>query len=78
MRRAVAWLGVDPAAALYMASEAPRASIGLDPDGLQAGAPADLVLVDSHLLPRMTLVGGVVRWRRMGPKHCANAPSGAD
>lgn len=78
VRRAVDWLGVDPAAALYMASEAPRASIELDPDGLRTGAVADLVLLDLHLHPRMTLVGGVVRWRRMGPKHCAIAPSGAD
>lgn len=78
VRRAVAWLGVDPAVALFMASEAPRASIGLDPDGLRTGAVADLVLLDLHLHPRMTLVGGVVRWRWTGPKHCAIAPSGAD
>ena len=78
VRRAVNWLGVPPAAALRMASEAPRASIGLDPAGLQTGAVADLVLLDPHLNPCMTVVGGVVRWRRMGPKHCANAPSGAD
>lgn len=64
VRRAVTWLGVTPAAALHMASEAPRASIGLDPGGLQPGAAADLVLLDPHLHPRMTLVGGVVRWRR--------------
>ena len=78
VRRAANWLGVDPAAALYMASEAPRASIGLDPGGLRTGAAADLALLDSHLHPRITLVGGVVRWQRNGPKRCANAPSGAD
>jgi len=78
VRRAVDWLGQPPAAALYMASEAPRASIGLDPGGLQTGAPADLVLLDPHLRPRMTLVNGIVRWRWSGPKHCAHAASGAD
>jgi len=64
VRRAVDWLGVDPAAALYMASEAPRASIGLHPGGLRTHAAADLVLLDQHLHPRMTLVGGAIRWRR--------------
>ena len=78
VRRAVAWLGVAPAAALHMASENPRASIGLDPAGLKTGAAADLVLLDPHLHPRLTLVSGVVRWRRNGPKHCANAASAAD
>ncbi len=78
VRRAVDWLDISPGAALSMASEAPRASIGLDPGGLQTGRAADLVLLDSRLHPRMTLVGGAVRWRRMRPKHCANAPSGAD
>ena len=78
VRRAVDWLGRPPAAALYMASEAPRASIGLDPGALRTGAAADLVLLDPHLRPRMTLVNGIVRWRRSGPKHCAHAASGAD
>ncbi len=78
VRRAVDWLGQPPAAALYMASEAPRASIGLDPGALRTGAAADLVLLDPHLHPRMTLVNGIVRWRRPGPKHCAHAASGAD
>ncbi|MDE2870033.1 MAG: N-acetylglucosamine-6-phosphate deacetylase [Chloroflexota bacterium] len=64
VRRAVDWLGVEPAAALYMASEAPRASIGLDPGGLRTGSAADLILLDPHLHPRMTLIGGVVRWQR--------------
>ena len=64
VRRAVDWLGVEPAAALYMASEAPRASIGLDPGGLRTGADADLVLLDPQLHPRQTIVGGVIRWQR--------------
>lgn len=66
VRRAVDWLGVAPAAALHMASETPRASIGLNPGGLRTGAPADLVLLDQHLHPRLTLVGGIIRWRRNG------------
>ena len=67
VRRAIDWLGVSPAAALHMASEAPRASVGLDPGGLRPGAVADLVLLDPRLRPRITLVSGVVRWRRSGP-----------
>ena len=78
LRRAVEWLGLDPAAALYMASESPRASVGLDPGGLRVGAPADLVLLDPRLYPRMTLVVGVVRWRRRDEQRCADAASGAD
>jgi N-acetylglucosamine-6-phosphate deacetylase len=64
VRRAVEWLALAPAAALGMASENPCASIGLDSSGLKAGSTADLVLLDQHLYPRMTLVGGGVRWRR--------------
>ena len=78
VRRAVDWLGIPPAAALQMASEAPRASIGLAPAGLRTGATADLVLLDPHLHPRMTLVAGVVRWRRNSSRRCADASSGAD
>ena len=78
VRRAVDWLGVAPAAALHMASDAPRASIGLDPGGLQTGATADLVLLDPGLHPRLTVVDGVVRWRRTDEQHCADAPSAAD
>ena len=78
VRRAVDWLDVSPAVALSMASEAPRASIGLDPGGLRTGAAADLVLLDPSLHPRITIVEGVVRWRRIDEQHCANAPSGAD
>ena len=78
VRRAVDWLGRSPAAALHMASEAPRASVGLDPGGLRPGAAADLVLLDPHLHPRLTIVGGAVRWRRNNAQRCANAASGAD
>ena len=78
VRRAVEWLGVSPAVALHMASESPRASIGLAPEGLRGGAVADLVLLDPGLRPRMTLVGGAVRWRRSGDKRCANLTSGAN
>ena len=78
VRRAVDWLGRSPAAALHMASEAPRASVGLDPGGLRPGAAADLVLLDPHLHPRLTIVGGAVRWRQNNEQRCANAASGAD
>lgn len=78
VRRAVDWLGTSPAVALHMASEAPRASIGLDSAGAQSGTAADLVLLDPSLHPRMTLVGGVVRWRRNSKQRCADAVSAAD
>ena len=78
VRRAADWLDVAPAVALHMASEAPRASIGLDPGGLRTGAVADLVLLDPSLRPRMTLVGGVIRWPSSNGQCCADAPSGAD
>ena len=78
VRRAVHWLDIHPAAALHMASEAPRASVGLDPGGLRTGAAADLVLLDPSLHPRLTIVGGAVRWRRNNEQRCANAASGAD
>ena len=78
VRRAAKSIGVSPATALLMASEAPRASIGLDPGGLRTGAAADLVLLDPCLRPRMTLVGGVVRWRRHDEQRCAEAVSAAD
>ncbi len=64
VRRAVRWLHVSPAHALRMAAETPCASIGLPSSGLRVGAPADLVLLTPDLHPRMTLVGGVIRWRR--------------
>ena len=78
VRHAVDWLGIPPAAALHMASEAPRASVGLDPGGLRTGTAADLVLLDPSLHPGLTIVGGAVRWRRNDKQRCANAASGAD
>ncbi|MDX6646769.1 MAG: hypothetical protein QOK40_2496, partial [Miltoncostaeaceae bacterium] len=38
---------------------APRRLLGLAP-GLGAGDPADLVVLDAALVPRLTLVAGVV------------------
>lgn len=46
-------------AALAAACEAPRRLLGL-PTALAPGAPADLVVVDEGLAPRLTLVGGRV------------------
>jgi len=78
VRCAVDWLSIPPAVALHLASGAPRASVGLAPGAPGVGAPAGPVLLDSRPPPRLTIVGGVVRWRANGPKRCANAPSAAD
>jgi N-acetylglucosamine-6-phosphate deacetylase len=51
--------GIGSAAALAAAALAPRRLLGL-PAGLRAGEPADLVVLDPGLRPRLTLVGGVV------------------
>jgi N-acetylglucosamine-6-phosphate deacetylase len=51
--------GIGRAAALAAATAAPRRLLGLAP-GLAAGAPADLVVLDPDLVPRLTLVGGAV------------------
>jgi N-acetylglucosamine-6-phosphate deacetylase len=51
--------GIGAAAALAAASWAPRRLLGL-PAGLRPGEPADLVVLDADLAPRLTLVGGVV------------------
>lgn len=51
--------GLDRAGALAAATEAPRRLLGLPP-GLAVGSPADLVVLDPGLVPRLTLVGGVV------------------
>jgi N-acetylglucosamine-6-phosphate deacetylase len=51
--------GVGPAAALAAAAVAPRRLLGLGPP-LRGGAPADLVVLDPALVPRLTLVGGRV------------------
>jgi N-acetylglucosamine-6-phosphate deacetylase len=57
--RTLAVAGIAPAAALAAATAAPRRLLGL-PAGLAPGAPADLVVLDAGLVPRLTLVGGVV------------------
>ena len=51
--------GFGRAAALAAATEAPRRLLGLPP-GLAVGGPADLVVLDEGLAPRLTLVGGRV------------------
>lgn len=59
--RTLAGAGIAPAAALAAASDAPRALLGL-PHGLTPGVPADLVVLDAGLVPRLTLVGGVAAY----------------
>lgn len=54
--------GLPPAQALAAAALAPRRLLGLPPP-LAPGAPADLVVLDPSLVPRLTLVGGVVGHR---------------
>ena len=51
--------GIPLGAALAAACIAPRRLLGLAP-GLGAGDPADLVVLDAGLMPRLTLVGGAV------------------
>jgi N-acetylglucosamine-6-phosphate deacetylase len=51
--------GIGAAAALRAASATPRRLLGL-PDGIAPGGPADLVVLDDGLVPRLTLVGGRV------------------
>ena len=51
--------GVPRGAALAAAIEAPRRLLGL-PAALAEGGPADLVVLDPGLVPRLTLVGGRV------------------
>jgi N-acetylglucosamine-6-phosphate deacetylase len=61
--------GLSRAAALSAAAHAPRRALGL-PEGLRAGGPADLVLLDSELRPRLTVVSGRVA-------HADRPPIGA-
>lgn len=61
VRNVVAW-GVPLADALTMASVTPARVLGVPP--LEAGAPADLVLLDDDLQVLGTLVGGTVVWQR--------------
>jgi N-acetylglucosamine-6-phosphate deacetylase len=51
--------GIPVGAALGAACIAPRRLLGLAP-GLGAGDPADLVVLDADLVPRLTLVAGAV------------------
>jgi N-acetylglucosamine-6-phosphate deacetylase len=53
--------GIPAAAALAAAADGPRRLLGLPP-GLATGGPADLVVLDEGLVPRLTLVGGRVAW----------------
>ena len=57
--------GLAPSAALYAATEAPRALLGL-PRGLTRGEAADIVVLDPGLVPRLTLVGGRVAFADPG------------
>jgi N-acetylglucosamine-6-phosphate deacetylase len=50
--------GIGAAAALAAATWGPRRLLGLP--ALRPGDPADLVVLDPALAPRLTLVGGVV------------------
>lgn len=51
--------GIGRAQALAAATEAPRRLLGV-PAGLAAGDPADLVVLDAGLVPRLTVIGGRV------------------
>jgi N-acetylglucosamine-6-phosphate deacetylase len=53
--------GLNRTAALAAATEAPRRLLGL-PSGLAPGLPADLVALDPDLVPRLTVVGGLVAY----------------
>ncbi len=62
MVRLLVGLGVPLHDVVEMASATPARVLGTGA-GLSAGAPADLVLLDESLRPRLTLVGGQVRFR---------------
>ena len=55
-------VGRSVARALASAITAPRRLLGA-PDPLSIGEPADLVVLDEHLQPQLTLIGGAVAWR---------------
>ncbi len=55
-------VGRSVARALASAITAPRRLLGA-PDPLSIGGPADLVVLDEHLQPQLTLIGGAVAWR---------------
>ena len=65
VRRMAALPGMNAARALTMASTAPARVIGERGLGrIQTGGCADLVLLDADLKVRLTMVGGVVKYRR--------------
>ncbi len=53
--------GIRRSAAIAAATEAPRRLLGL-PAGLAPGHPADLVVLDADLVPRLTVIGGRVAY----------------
>ena len=57
--RTLVAVGIGRGRALAAAVEAPRRVLGL-PWGLAPGGPADMVVLDAGLVPRLTLVGGRV------------------
>ncbi|TMD14458.1 MAG: N-acetylglucosamine-6-phosphate deacetylase [Chloroflexi bacterium] len=65
VRRVAALPGLGPEEAITMASRSPAEVLGERRLGrLEAGAAADLVLLDRDRRPRLTLVGGEVRFSR--------------
>jgi N-acetylglucosamine-6-phosphate deacetylase len=65
VRRMAGLPGLSPARALTMASTAPARVLGAHALGrIRAGACADLVVLDQELKVRLTMVGGVVKFRR--------------
>lgn len=61
----LAGAGIARGAALSAAIDAPRRLLGLPP-ALAVGSPADLVVLDPGLVPRLTLVGGRVAFADPG------------
>ncbi|MGE4031116.1 MAG: amidohydrolase family protein, partial [Thermoleophilia bacterium] len=58
----LAGAGLLRAAAVAAAATAPRRLLGLPGAALAPGDPADLVVLDERLVPRLTLVAGEVAW----------------
>ena len=57
--------GIPAGRALAAATTAPRRLLGMPP-GLAPGRPADLVVLDEGLVPRLTVIGGRVAWADPG------------
>jgi N-acetylglucosamine-6-phosphate deacetylase len=64
LRNLVEAAGVDPAVAVQMATLNPARLLGLDSSigRVEVGRGADLVLVDEHWTPVVTLVDGAIAW----------------